>query len=192
MRTRWDSGERWPWRPEEGRGERELLPAMHGGWRRVWGKQEPSLPMGARGGELTFLFMHEDPGETPVRGGLGRRRRGGASGSCCRLCMGAGGGVGRAGALVAHGGQRRGGRAGALHLGVAVPRCGTPVRGGHGNQRRGGASWSAPSRARRARMVHRRAAVGGRDGWRREGEGHCMLKEFFFETHAERIDLDFL
>jgi len=33
-------------------------------------------------------------------------------------------------------------------------------------------------------------ASGGRDGWRREGEGHCTLKDFFFETHAERIDLD--
>ena len=64
------------------------------------------------------------------------------------------------------------------------------MRGGHVNQRRGVASQSAPSRARRARMVHRRAAVGGWDGWRREGEGHCTLKDFFFETHAERIDLD--
>ena len=44
------------------------------------------------------------------------------SGSRCWPCMGAEGGVGRAGALAAHGGQRRGGRAGALHLGVAAPR----------------------------------------------------------------------
>ncbi|KAG2559704.1 hypothetical protein PVAP13_8KG130201 [Panicum virgatum] len=106
--------------------------------------------------------MHEDPGGTPVRGGLGCRRRGEASGSCCRLCMGAGGGVRRAGALAAHGGQRRGGCAGALHLGFAVPGCGTPVRGGHVNQRREG----------RAGALHRGlAGPGWFTGERRSGVG---------------------
>ena len=154
--------------------------------------------MGTKGGDGRAGALHRGvagPEGSPVRGGLGCRRRGEASGSCCRPCMGAGGGVGRAGALAAHGGQRRGGCAGALHLGFAVPICGTPVRGGHVNQRRGGASRSAPWRARRARMVHRRAAVGGRDGWRREGEGHCTLKDFFLRHTLKGLiwmDLDFL
>jgi len=88
-----------------------------------WGEQEPSLPMGARGGEGV---QERSISELPRLGG-------------------------------------------------------TPVRGGHGNQRRGWASRSAPSRGRRDGRVTGEGQSGGL-GWLEEGRGTaCTLK---------RIDLD--
>ena len=61
--------------------------------------------------------------------------------------------------------QRREGRAGALHRGLAGP------------------GWFTGERR-----------SGGRDGWRREGEGHCTLKDFFLRHTLKGLlwmDLDF-